>query len=614
MIKHHIHVSTLQVTLLFIIIALTLLNTGYFYMPTAIAYYGFCIAVFLFTITSIFPLTNNRQPGFKTPILIFGLWCLYVLFNYMTNRASLVFTIYSFALYFLLLSATSLFNNPNFKCKTLFIGIVGIATIESAYCILQFLGVFKTENKFYPVTGSWNNPNVTAIFLALAVPVFLYLFRTRYKKIILTGFLSLLIALLLLKCRAAFIGIILSVIIFYSLEYQFINWIKNKKNRTTVKALFILGLLISIPLSSQLYNAKKASADGRKFIWKVSAIMATDKPLTGYGYGFFEKEYNLYQANYIKQGKASIEELANAGPVIMPHNELIQNIVEGGTIGLLLIVLFFGSILLTLRSKINQNDLNSQNDSHSLNSCFNLAYAGIVSFTAMSMVNSTMQIVPVMCLCIVYAAIICSGLKESRFFVNLGFIQNKRTFTILSKTVILITNLFLSYIIFGTASADRENKKAKLLKEAGEYEQALLIMPNLEPFLKEDPNYWKNYGAIYFEKHLYNEALVCFKKAQIRSTLPNIYYATGVCYEELKQYPEAIQEFETLTALYPSKFLYRMKLLKAYLKNKESSKAVVLAQQIIQLQPKIPSEKVNQYKKKCRILLKNLERQKITKI
>lgn len=223
-----------------------------------------------------------------------------------------------------------------------------------------------------------------------------------------------------------------------------------------------------------------------------------------------------------------------------------------------------------------------------------------------------MQIVPVMCLCIVYSAIICSGLKESQIFANLSFITNKTAFTILSKIGVLFTSLYSSYLIFGMASADLQNKKAKALKEALQYEQALQIMPNLEPFLKTDPSYWKNYGAIYFEKQLYHEALNCFQKAQALSSLPDIYLGTGICYEKLKQYPEAIHQYETLTALYPIKFSYRMRLLKGYLKNKETSKAAALAAEIIQLQPKIPSEKVNQYKKRCQILLKNLARTEFT--
>lgn len=531
------------------------------------------------------------------------------MFNYSAQRATLVFTIYSIVLYFLLLSATALFSIPNFKFKQFFLGIAGISTIESLYCILQFLGVCKGENKLIAVTGSWNNPNVTAIFLSLTVPIFLYLFKEKYKKAVLFGFSSLLIALILLKCRAAFIGTVLSVIIFYTLEYQFINWIKNKKNNITAKALFVLGLMIVIPLSSQLYNAKKASADGRKLIWKLSAQMIPEKPLTGYGYGFFEKEYNLHQANYIKIGKASPEELINAGPVIMPHNELLQNAVEGGITGVLLISLFFGSILFALKQKkVNQTILKTETPFHPQNSYFNLAYASTVSFIAMSMVNSTIQIVPVMCLAIIYTAIICSTLKNTPF-LKPSFLQNRRTLSILSKTGMLAASLYSAYLILGMARADGLNKKTTLLIKNADYQQVLQIMPALEPYLKENPNYWKNYGTVYFQNHSYSEALSCFKKAQSLSSLPDIYNGAGICLEKLKQYPQAIMQYEILTALYPAKFSYKMRLLKAYLKNKETDKAIALANYIVLLKPKIPSEKVNQYKNMCRTLLKNLEKQ-----
>lgn len=367
--------------------------------------------------------------------------------------------------------------------------------------------------------------------------------------------------------------------------------------------------MIVIPLSSQLYNAKKASADGRKLIWKLSAQMIPEKPLTGYGYGFFEKEYNLHQANYIKIGKASPEELINAGPVIMPHNELLQNAVEGGITGVLLISLFFGSILFALKQKkVNQTILKTETPFHPQNSYFNLAYASTVSFIAMSMVNSTIQIVPVMCLAIIYTAIICSTLKNTPF-LKPSFLQNRRTLSILSKTGMLAASLYSAYLILGMARADGLNKKTTLLIKNADYQQVLQIMPALEPYLKENPNYWKNYGTVYFQNHSYSEALSCFKKAQSLSSLPDIYNGTGICLEKLKQYPQAIMQYEILTALYPAKFSYKMRLLKAYLKNKETAKAIALANYIVLLKPKIPSEKVNQYKNMCRTLLKNLEKQ-----
>ncbi|WP_281309614.1 O-antigen ligase family protein [Flavobacterium flavigenum] len=504
----------------------------------------------------------------------------------------------------------AIFKSRGFKFRPFLAGVAGIATIESLICILQFFGLSKSENKFFTVTGSWNNPNVTAIFLALTVPVFLHLFQTRYRKLIVAGFLSILTAMLLLKCRTAFIGTILSVLVFYSLEYKLTDWIKNKKNSTTVKAVFIIALMIGFALSSRLYNAKKDSADGRKLIWKIAAMMAAEKPLTGYGYGYFEKEYNLYQASYIQKGKATTEELSNAGPVIMPHNEILQNAVEGGSIGLVIISLFFGSLFFSIKQKnnTNLNDLNPEIDLQS-NRIFNLAFAGIASFTVMSMVNSTMQIVPVMCLCILYSAIICSALDRSQFFRILSVIEKSKTFSNLSIIGILIISFYLSYLIFGMAQADMQNKKSRILKETGQNERALKTMPYLEKWLKKDPNYWKNYGAIYFEKQSYRKALNCFQKAQALSSLPDIYLGTGICHEKLKQYPQAVQQYEILTALYPIKFSYRMRLLKAYLKNKETDKAIALAHEIIQLQPKIPSEKVNQYKKICLILLQNVEKQ-----
>ncbi len=606
--------KTLVATVFLIIcISVSLLNSIFFYSAPSISYYGFCITVLLFTIVQFHNYHTNKQSAtLKLPVLIFGLWCLYVVVHYFNNSSTILFTIYSISLYFFLIKAIVLFKIHNFNFKLFFVSIVAIASIESIYCITQFLGWFKSKNELFKVTGSWDNPNVTAIFLALSVPVFLFLFQGRYKKVVMSVFFTVLIALVLLKCRAAFIGTVLSIIIFYVLEYDFIDWVKNKKNRTTAKAIFILSLLIIIPICSHLYNAKKASADGRKFIWKVSTTMAIEKPFTGYGYGFFEKEYNLYQASYINKGKATTEELMNAGPVIMPHNELLLNAVEGGTIGLVLMVFFFASLLLTIKlsKKTDKNELNNEATTIIKNGAFNLSYAAIVGFIGMSMVNSTIQIVPIMCLLIIYAAIISSSLEPIQIPSSISFLETK-IISILSKTAIIAISMYLLYLLFGIAAADRQNKKAKILKDEAHYTQALQMMPSLEFYLKQDSNYWQNYGLLYFKTQNFQEAIICFKKAQTLSSLPEIYIGAGKSYEKSHQYPQAITEYETLVILYPSKFLYRMILLDTYLKNKDKIKAIALAQEIINLKPKIPSEKVQHYKSLCMGLLNQLAPQTV---
>lgn len=598
--------KSLLTVLLLLVIAVGLINTETFYSSSAFAYYGFCIFTSIFVIiSSFFNSTKNNNIILKTPLLLFGLWCCYVLFHYFTNTSTLVFTIYCVALYFLLIKVTSFFSTPNFNFALFLICIAVIALIESIYCIGQFLGFFKTQNELFAVTGSWNNPNVIAIFLALTTPIFLFLFQSRFRKIALTGFTTLLIALILLKCRAAFIGTILSVIVFYGLEYNFIGWVKDKKNKSSAIALLILSLLFIIPISSQLYNAKKASADGRKFIWKLSTQMATEKPLTGYGYGFFEREYNLFQANYIKQGKATAEELANAGPVIMPHNEILLNVVEGGFIGLCILMLFLGSLVLVIKKREKETATGFNN------SVFNLSYAGIVAFIGISMVNSTIQIVPIMCIFIIYTAIICSVLEPIRLPAYLSFLEINKGISILTKTTITSGSLYVLYLLFGMATADNLNKKAALLKKEKNYKQALQVMPSLEENINSYADYWINYGAIYLETQQYSKALNCMRLAKKWSSLPEIYSGSGFCYEKLQQYPQAIREYETLVALYPTKFLYRMVLLGTYMKNKDNTKAIALAKEIIKLKPKIPSKEVNQYKKMCSTLLKKLGVQKV---
>jgi O-antigen ligase len=598
--------KSLLAVLLLIVSAIGLINTETFYSPTAFAYYGFCMITLFFVIVSSFlNSTKNNSVSLKIPLFLFGIWCCYVLFHYFTNTGTLVFTIYCVVLYFLFIKATALFSTSNFNFKLFFIGMAAIASIESFYCIGQFLGWFKSQNELFAVSGSWNNPNVIAIFLALSSPVFLFLFQEKYKKITLFGFIVLLIALLLLKCRAALVGTALSVIVFYSLQYNFIGWIKDKKNKSSVIALLILSLLIIIPICSHLYNAKKASADGRKFIWKLSVQMAAEEPLTGYGYGFFEKEYNLFQADYIKQGKATAEELANAGPVIMPHNELLLNAVEGGLIGFVLMIGLFIALLLTIkqRQKNITDNITIEEKKQTADDIYNLSYAGVVAFIGMSMINSTIQIVPIMYLFIIYAAIICSKLEPIQLPSCFSFVKNNSSITLLTKTTTAFSGLYLAYLVFGMATADNLNKKAALLKKEKNFEQALQIMPDLAKTINSYSDYWKNYGVIYLETEQYSKALNCLKIAKKQSSLPDLYNSSGLCYEKLHQYPQAISEYETLVALYPSKFLYQMILLKSYLKNKDTTKAIALAEEIIKTKPKIPSEKVNRYKNICRGVL-----------
>ncbi|MBP6387321.1 MAG: hypothetical protein KA327_11955, partial [Pseudarcicella sp.] len=61
----------------------------------------------------------------------------------------------------------------------------------------------------------------------------------------------------------------------------------------------------------------------------------------------------------------------------------------------------------------------------------------------------------------------------------------------------------------------------------------------------------------------------------------------------------AINEFRQLVCLQPSKFKYRFLLMTAFLENKDTLNTLLTAQGIVNLKPKIPSEKVTKYKKEA---------------
>jgi O-antigen polymerase len=205
--------------------------------------------------------------------------------------------------------------------------------VESTICFLQYLKVIDSLNRVFPVTGSWENPNVTAMFVAMAIPsVFILYIENKKHLHRLANFLLFLfiIILLILKCRTAFIGSMAGILVILNYRYRLFQKAKEKSNRSAVVIIAVILFAFLVPAINYAYRTKKNSADGRKLVWKISAKMVLKKPLWGYGYGFFERNYNLSQSTYFEDGNGSPSEMYNAGFVKMGYNEFIQNTVEGG--------------------------------------------------------------------------------------------------------------------------------------------------------------------------------------------------------------------------------------------------------------------------------------------
>lgn len=598
-------------SLVLFLISTSLLNINIFYYSTLFSYYSFLIVSSLCALVAIYMILTRKVDVYfvKSGLIIFCTWLVYLILHGLILYELNQFHLYILASLTLFFSLIVLLNNVNFNFKRFQIGIIIIATIESLYCISQYLNIFKSHNEFFKVTGTYVNPNVTAMFLAMTVPFFLHEIKSneqKRKKIILFCLSSILIALVLLKCRTAILGLGLALLIFFNFKYLLIEKLKTERNNSTKVFFLVLSLIFIASICLKLYSFKKESNNGRQLIWKLSSLMIREKPLSGYGYGVFEKNYNQFQSSYFKNHLNDYNELKNAGPVNMAYNEFLQSFVDGGIIGLLLMVLLFVSlIMMVLRYKrnklINENTLDH----------INMSFSGIMIFALMSSINFTMQAIPVMAMFIIYCSYLMiftvTSSKEIHLRTNKKNGILKVCYIFIGMMVIFI---FINSIIL--VDAELSNKRADVLNQKGKRIQALKMMKNINQDLILNDSYWKNYGRILLNLNKYNEAINKFNEAKKRSSTPDLYLQSGFCYTKTKQYHKASIEYEKAVFLDPNKFLNRYLLVQSYIKTKDTTNIIFYAKSILDLPPKINSKQVTMYKQFASNILRNLKVENLT--
>ncbi len=566
--------------------------------------YLFCISIsFIFGTSAI---TRNNKGHiflFSRPILIAIILGLYIFIQslFLSKHLS------SYSYYLII-------NCGFFVCLCMLLGyvkanlqiiykvIVITASVEAAICILQYWNLFRSFNTYFPVTGTWENPNVIAMFMAMAVPCAFSLLYDPKKHIRRAAPIILFLLfsiLLILKCRTAVIGSVLGVLVILNGRYGLISKARERKNRSATILITCLLFALIIPAANYAYEIKKASADGRKLVWKISSEMIVKKPLLGYGYGLFERNYNLYQAQYFESGKGTSSEIQNAGFVRMGYNELLQNAVEGGLVGCFLLAFFFLSLLLTPVKHIDAKHIGDQGNERK---SYITAYAGVCVFILMSLINFTVQAIPAACLFIIYAAILAYhsppvSLKLWR--INLtsdhNIYANKKLNSVYALCLFIV-GIISMYTTSMLIKDNLDNKEAALLSKQGNYRAALNILSPLSPRLEAYESFWVNYGNTLFDKHDYKNAAVMFDKGMQLTSNPAVYGKIASCYEKVGDYNKACRSLEIAANIEPNRISPQFDLMNLCLKMKDTTKALVRAQNIISLIPKIPTIRAQQYK------------------
>ena len=232
--------------------------------------------------------------------------------------------------------------------------VVTTGGIEAVSGMRQLHGFEGSNHSLFKLTGDFYNPGPYSGYLAIVLPVCLWMIlewgkeksahshaSLRYLGWI--GLLAIIVVLPAGMSRTAWIAAAVSCGWVYWV--QRIGWEKTKRymngNRTLAIVSSIL-ILISIAGSlAGIYLLKKDSANGRLLLWKVTGQAIREQPWTGTGTGSFPAAYAEAQAEYFTSGKTSETEMLVAGCPEYGFNEFLQIGLEQGLVGLMVFVLLF---------------------------------------------------------------------------------------------------------------------------------------------------------------------------------------------------------------------------------------------------------------------------------
>ena len=220
-----------------------------------------------------------------------------------------------------------------------------ILGISQKFTALPWLNIVQCDR----IAGTFGNPIFLAAFLNSSIPITLALcvqLKSWQRIAAIVIFITLETALFLTKTRAAFGGMILSLLTFYILIDFSNRWSWTKKIYK-FRLRYIVSLTLAISLFGLFYQNKtfkNAMVSSRlssrqqthTLIWKDTWQMIKAHPFLGNGYGTFYVEFPKFASKELRKIYPEEKSVINDA-----HNEYLQILAETGTVGLFFFVGIF---------------------------------------------------------------------------------------------------------------------------------------------------------------------------------------------------------------------------------------------------------------------------------
>lgn len=515
------------------------------------------IITILSVYTYYYCIKSKRILHFSAFQWIILLWMAYIVCHRLFVQAE------NYRLYYLLISllfcltVSTLLRHGLLRWRLVENILLGVSVVHVAVIMFQLLKPSKPAP--YAITGCFENPTVSAVYLTCCVTIVLERFN-EHRKSYGIMLLSMFIAILLLRCRTAYIGLFVIFAIYLFIYYM---------PKTIIGKLSVMAgcTMIAILLSAGLYHFKQSSSEGRLLIWKVTSRMIRENPI-GYGYGLFEKNYNLHQEDYFSSGQGDMNEKQTATAVYMPYNDVLEQSVEGGITGALFYLLFFAIIL---KSAYRQKD--------------HEAFCICLSLLVMSMVNFIYTAIPVWLLLMCVAGKIISAQPEAA----------KRTGHQLIPVTLAVFSILLCCRELKVIWAQLQLAQWHELIGKG-YAIEDNSMNKLQSVIETSECYYTDLGKNQMLLQQYDDAATSFLAALEYTSSPRVFHLLSQCHLALGNEQGFLRCMTTAGNMLPHHFWPRVLLMRYYNSHNQKREAVLYAHEIINMPVKVPSNDVAGFK------------------
>jgi O-antigen polymerase len=513
------------------------------------------------------------------------LWISYVYFYQFFIPSETYRVYYILSTLLLGLIITILLKQHQLEWKFIENVLLGVVMIHLVVIFLQVIKIPTSPSMFFSITGCNEDPSSTAIYLTCCITIVLHRIIERksiYKKRYLVFLVLMTIAIFLLKCRTAYIGMIL-ILIFYLCKNhrEKINSLKLWMKISALVSLVVLGLTFVIGM----YHFKQTSSEGRLLIWKITSQMIKERPC-GYGYGMFEKCYNLRQSLYFAKGNGTDKEINNADFVSMPCNDILEQGVEGGIAGALFYLLFYLNILW---QSYRKRDFEG--------------FTIVISLLFMSMTNFVYTSVQVWLLLMCFGGKVMAVLDKAT--------ESNEIHLIHTKKVLLIVSIFIfAMLFFQESKVIKAQMNLTSLHES--IELGVPVMANqlsdLQTNIETSELYYTDAAISYMQVGEYANAIKSLKESQKYTSSPKVYYLLSRCYMEMHDAKSSIAPLNIVRNMLPHHFLPNLLLMRGYKKYGHTEQALNYAHKIMDMPVKIESEKVERIKEEAKQYIESNEK------